>query len=452
MTLVVAIAGALVCYAAQGLAGWWAWQALGGDRHDRATVLGAALLVGPGLVTVQMVGYQALGVPFAVPWLVLPWLGLVWATWHRRRRRRPPPDVGAPMAALASVLLVVTLAVALQAFALPIHDGDEVNNFALFAKVFGSLRGMAPERLAHLMEPGHVEYPHLVALNQAWLFAWDAVTAPWTARGFEVLGMLALFGVCAGSFAPITWTATAACVLSVASPPVLNNAVGFADVRLLATFVLLGSEAQNVLAGGDRRAPLRLALVLGTAALTKNEGLAVALGGCLVLLVATVRQRCFARGAAALACAAGMLLLWPAVRAWLGLSMPYVDRALAPPLDVLAAQAWRVVAEFARLMFPVDLPGFLRGGLLFWVAIPLALWTCRRDRAARWLALAWVAHLGLYVYVLGIARPGDLQALFRTAAGRLVLHTTAWPILILARAVSLRGAPSRDGLVAGGDG
>lgn len=439
-------AGAFFCYATQALAGWLAWQMLGGGRAGVATKLGAALLVGPGLVTVQMVAYHALGVPFAVAWLALPW----WAgfcVWLSATRRRPAqatmwrPRLPWSTWCLVGLCAVVTLAVAARAFALPIHDGDEVNNFTLFAKVFGSLGSLAPARLSSLMEPGHVEYPHLVALNQAWLFALDADSAPWTARGFEVLAVLSYASLCIGVFAPASTRAAAACALCLASPAVLHVAVGFADVRLLATFVLLGQQAHLALATRSPNTLLRLALVLGTAALTKNEGLAVAAGGVVVLLLAALRQRSFVRGGAALALAVGLLTLWPLLRRALGFGMPYVDRAFALPLDVLAAQAPRVLVEFARLMFPLDAAGLLHSGLLFWLATPIAVVLARRDAAVRWLCLAWGAHVGLYIYVLGIARPGDLQALLGTAAPRLVLHTTAWPISILARAMSLRPAP-----------
>lgn len=437
--MAIVVVGAVFCYLTQMLAGWLGWRLLGGGATSRAVAAGAALIVGPGLVTVQMVAYHALGVPFAVLWLALPWWGglVAWRLWGSAPpapRRDADAGVHRRAVVVAVVATVLTLAIAAQAFSLPIHDGDEVNNFALFAKVFGSLGSLAPARLSTLMEPGHVEYPHLVALNQAWLFALDADSAPWTARGFEVLGAVAFFAVGAGAFSLATWAGVAGCIVCLASPAVLHVAVGFFDVRLLATFVLLGQQAPHVLAGHDRAAPLRYALVLGTAALTKNEGLAVAGAGTLVLLVAMLRQRTWARGLAALSLAACLLALWPVVRRGLGMSMPYVERAFALPLDVLVAQTPRVVAAFARLMFPIDSAGLLHAGLFFWIAAPLALWSAARDVGARWLCGAWFAHLALYTYVLGIARPGDLDALLGTAAPRLVLHTMAWPLLILARA------------------
>jgi len=451
-------AGAGLCYATQALAGWLAWHLLGGGAMPLSMRFGAALLVGPALVTVQMVAYHALGLPFALPWLMLPWwlVGLVVAvgagrgpvgSGSRGRLRQtwfgdpldaletgePHPRAGAswPRRLLAVEVAVLTLAVAARAFALPIHEGDEVNNFALFAKVFGSLGSLAPARLTALMEPGHVEYPHLVALNQAWLFALDADSAPWSARGFDVLGALALFLVVAGTVGAPTWRGLFAATICSASPVVLSVAVGFADVRLLATFVLLGSEARRVLAGGDPRAPLRLALVLGTAALTKNEGAAVALCGVVVLLVATLRQRAFARGLPAILLAVLLLALWPALRRLLGLGMPYVDRALAPPLDVLLAQTPRVLAAWRQLLLPLDGAELLRAGVVGWMGLMLVFAFAWRDKTVRWLAAAWVVHLSLYTYVLGIARPGDLEALLVTAAHRLALHTTAWPVLVL---------------------
>lgn len=429
--------GALLCYATQALAGLLVWRALDRQDPDRCTRLSAALLVGPCAVTVQMLAYHALSVPFRVLYLVLPWwLLAAWIVVWRARRAGPTSGKApgkAPSPTLLLLVSVLFLAIAARAFSIPIHDGDEVNNFALFARVFGSLGNLAPERLLHLAEPGHVEYPHLVALNQAWLFALDADSAPLTARGFEVLGALAFLLLCAGTSVRRGAAATAACVVCIATPAVLHTAVGFADVRLLATFMLLGREAQRLGPGSDARAPLRFAVVLGTAALTKNEGFAIAGLAALVLLYSVLRQRAGWRGVAALLLAGALLLLWPAVRHGIGLSMPYVDRALALPLAELCSQTPRVLGEWLRLMFPLDLAGLLQWGVFWWVTVPLVLLRLRHDRVARALALAWLLHLGLYTYMLAAARPGDLEALLGTAASRLLLHTMAWPALIVLR-------------------
>ncbi len=422
--------GALLCYATQALAGFLVWRVIAGNDEKPCTRFGAALLVGPCAVTLQMLGYHGLGVPYQVLWLALPWWVLGLLSFYFRGSSRPSlRPAFLPM--LVGALLF--LCIAARGFAFPIHVGDEVNNFALFAKVFGSLGSLAQDRLTTLVEPGHVEYPHLVALNQAWLFALDGDTAPFTARGFDVLGALAFLLLCLGMSPRGKTSAAAVCVVCIATPEVLRTAIGFADVRLLATFMLLGQEVGRLWPGRDPRAPWGVAVVLGTAALTKNEGLAIAGVAMLVLLLAVVRQRSFWRGGAALALALALLALWPVVRLSLGLSMPYVDRALSLPLAELSTQTTRVLCEWARLMFPLDSGGLQQWGLFWWVAAPIVALRLRRDRAARWLALAWLLHLLLYTYVLAAARPGDLDALLGVTASRLLLHTMAWPLLIVLR-------------------
>jgi hypothetical protein len=200
-------------------------------------------------------------------------------------------------------------------------------------------------------------------------------------------------------------------------------------VRLLATFVLIGQQAVSVFGKPDPHAPLRLALALGTAALTKNEGFAIAGVGCLVLAYGVVRQHAGWHGAGAVLVAGSLLLLWPLVRHGIGLAMPYVSRAFELPLAELKAQTLRVLRAWLAMMFPLDLAGLLQFGVFWWVMLPLALWRAVRERRARWLLLAFGLHLGLYTYMLGAARLGDLEALLGTAGARLLLHTMAWPLL-----------------------
>jgi hypothetical protein len=423
-------AGALWCYATQVLAGLLLWRALARGDGNMCTRWGAALLVGPAAVTVQMVAYHALRIPFGVTWLAAPWWLLAVFIWRRRDTVQLPAPARPGPAVLASIVLL-TSAIAARAFAVPIHDGDEVNNFTLFAKVFGTLGSLAPDRLHALVEPGHVEYPHLVALNQAWLFALEPDSAPFTARGFDVLGALALFLLCAGASAAGGAAAAALCMIGIATPALSRFAVGFADVRLLATFVLIGQQAASLFGKPDRHAPLRLALALGTAALTKNEGFAIAAVGCLVLAYGVVRQRAGWHGAGAVLVAGALLLLWPLVRHGIGLAMPYVSRAFELPLAELTAQTPRVLRAWLAMMFPLDLKGLLDFGVFWWVVLSLALWRALHERRARWLLLAFALHLALYTYMLGAARLGDLEALLGTAGTRLLLHTMAWPLLVV---------------------
>lgn len=440
MSLLVSVLGAAGLYATQLLAGLLVWRALDSRARLDASSLGAALLLGPAAVALQMIAYHFAGVPFAPSALVLPWWGLgalVW--WRRAKRPQELADQTWPARVLAVLVALLTLAAALRGFSVPIHAGDEVNNFALFARVFATHGSLAPERLAALLEPGHVEYPHLVALNQAWFYALDAERGPWLARGVDVAGLLALLALVAGALRPRSLATLALATLIVAAPEVHRFAIGFADVRLLATFLLLALEMPRLLAGGDPRAPWRVAGVLGAAALTKNEGLAIGGVAAVVMGWAIWRQRLWAQGVPALLAAGGLLALWPALRRTFGLATPYVDHALGLPIDLLRAQVPSVLGEWAHLGWSLGGGALVPWGGLLWFATLAGLrhW---RDRGIRWLALIWGAHLALYTYVLGAAQPGDLQALLQTAAPRLLLHTAAWPIAILVRVAMLRSA------------
>jgi hypothetical protein len=448
MSLLFSALGAACLYATQLLAGLVVWRALDPRARCGASCLGAALLLGPAAIALQMIAYHFVGVPFALPALVLPWWGLgALAWWRRGCVPAEPAHWPWPTRVLAALVALLTVAAAVRGFSVPIHAGDEVNNFALFARVFATHGNLAPARLAALLEPGHVEYPHLVALNQAWFYAWDGERAPWLARGVDVAGLLALLLLVVGALRPGGVATLALGTLIVAATEVHRFAIGFADVRLLATFVLLALEMPRFLpaaterAGSDPRAPWRVACVIGAAALTKNEGLAVGAGAAVCMSWAIWRQRLWAHGVPALLAAGGFLALWPALRRTFGLATPYVDHALGLPLDLLRAQVPAVLGEWARLGWSLELGAFAHWGGLLWLAglAGLCHW---RDRGVRWLALIWGAHLALYTYVLGAALPGDLQALLQTAAPRLLLHTAAWPIAILLRAARLGPARS----------
>lgn len=425
---------ALALYGVQALAGWAVWRLTAVAAEPWPRQLGAALLVGPGVVTLQMIVYHGSGVPFTLPALVTPWLVLAGVVgWLRRRY------VGAGDAAVArwlvAVVAVLTVLTAVRALAVPIHNGDEVNNFTLFARVFATYGSLAPERLVSLAEPGHVEYPHLVALNQSWLFLLDGERGPWLARGFDVCA-LAAFGCLALGAVPRPGGLTAGLALAlVALPEVHRYAVGYADLRLLASTLLAVLALRDALVSGTAPTLCRVVLVVGTLALTKNEGLAIGAGVTAVLGYAVWRQRRWWWGGLALAASGGLLALWPALRVAFGLSTPYVDHAMALPLELLRSQVPAVLREWARLFVPLDASALWHWGALPWLTL-LAVLHARRDKLVWALVAAWLAHLALYTYVLGAALPGDLVALLHTAAPRLMLHTAAWPIAILWRTVS----------------
>ena len=294
-----------IIYLTQLLAGVVVLRVVGAGEVGWPGRVAAVLLLGPGAIALQMLIYTALGVAFGVvPVLALWWVVCAWMWWQRPGR----VDVAAPAPAAAlatsggvghgvtAALAVGTVLIAYAVRApLPVHDFDTINNFAVLGKLYAAHGGIPPA--GTLVDPGHIDYPPLVAFNEALLFLADADRAPWTVRPLFAMAHLALallaLEVLWLRSAP--WRSGCAALLVLAAPEVLDKVGGgVADGRLTATVLLVALQGSQ-LACGSPGAVGRLVVAAGLCALTKNEGVAVAVGVLLVLLVYVIRDRSLLR-------------------------------------------------------------------------------------------------------------------------------------------------------------
>ncbi|MEM7203180.1 MAG: hypothetical protein AAF628_23160 [Planctomycetota bacterium] len=432
--------GTLLVYATQILAGALLTKALCPAVRG-APFWGRALLLGPWALALQLLVYHAIGLPFA-PWLVvLPW----WPCLVLLRRRsgavaEPVATGGEGPRRIAVGLALAVSVVSLVGFgAEPVHDRDAMHNFAVFGRVFAAHQSLAIEALRGMVDAGHAEYPPLVALNEALLFAVDEELGAWTVLPFFALAQLALglLVIEAVWSAARPWRSLAVAALLLLLPQWLVT-VGSAvpDGRLTATVLLLGLEARRLVAGAARAEFAGVAAV-GAAALTKNEGVAVGAMALLVLAFWAARRGAGSRRPAlivALAVGAALVALWPLCRTWMGLHDEIADGLLRRlTLAPLAARMPEIVATWWELAAGVLPTGAPRWGALWPLAALAAAVAFARERtrgAAVALVLAWLAHLGLYTAVFATT-PHQLDWHLGTAAPRLFMHTSAWPVLLL---------------------
>jgi hypothetical protein len=347
-------------YATQGLAGALLGRALEAPDAPHAATerLARALLLGPLALTIQMLCFAALGLPFGVASLTLPWWLIAGAvTWRANRdaqaagRPAPrPPGGGARTAVivLAGVLVVSSLVVGLQ---MPVHTGDAMNNYAVNARVFETQRGLAPETLAALAVPGHTENPPLVALNEALIFLAAGPARAWAIKPFFTLAYAALLLlVIEACFRELDARhAVPVALLAMLTPIWASQASdGYADLRLTAGVLLLALEGRALWrARATRALPAFIAAALVCAA-TKHEGVALAGLACGLPLLAAVRRRLRPRAAtAAIVATLALALAWPLYAARTA-SMPLplmeplwhdVGRALGRLPEVVARMA-----------------------------------------------------------------------------------------------------------------
>jgi hypothetical protein len=437
-------------YATQGLAGALLGRALEAPDAPHAATerLARALLLGPLALTIQMLCFAALGLPFGVASLTLPWWLIAGAvTWRANRdaqaagRPAPrPPGGGARTAVivLAGVLVVSSLVVGLQ---MPVHTGDAMNNYAVNARVFETQRGLAPETLAALAVPGHTENPPLVALNEALIFLAAGPARAWAIKPFFTLAYAALLLlVIEACFRELDARhAVPVALLAMLTPIWASQASdGYADLRLTAGVLLLALEGRALWrARATRALPAFIAAALVCAA-TKHEGVALAGLACGLPLLAAVRRRLRPRAAtAAIVATLALALAWPLYAARTA-SMPL---PLMEPLwhDVGRAlgRLPEVVARMAALTLDTDAKGHLFWGL-FWplAALVVAFGLTRPSRRTAvlgWLA-AFALHAGLYVAVFALT-PEDLAWHVLTAGTRLVVHVSPWALLAVVAAL-----------------
>ena len=187
-------------------------------------------------------------------------------------------------------------------------------------------------------------------------------------------------------------------------------------------------------------APPGLGMGLAACALTKNEGLALAVlalpAFALLMLLRGVR---FRTAAAALTSLVAVASGWHLFRWVHGIEGPFAAGALSGDWSQGLSRLPDVLAHLSAMPLVRSRAGNLEWGLLWPVVGALAassLWLGRR-RAEVLLASGLLgAHVLLYALAFALT-PNPLQWHLETAASRLAMHT--YPLVLLVACVSVRG-------------
>lgn len=409
-----------------------------GDERRGLGALARSLLLGPWLTAVWMIALSVVGFGFDVPAVLVPsWILIIGAAWRFGLPRfgLVPGSVGwAQLACIALFALAAWVA-----WQVPIHKDDAMLNFALVGRAFETRGSVAAGALRGLVDPGHIDYPPLVALSDALLFM---VAGAERARAATVLGpcaylalLLLVVEACRTRLQPRS--AVTVVAVFAALPVLFLYAIdGGADLRLTATLLALALEVSTW--RGEARSALRVCVYAAACALTKNEGLPIA-AATLLLIVWRVALRQFRLKAAIVPVFVLVVgaAWWTAFRASHGITSGFAADALN---DGLANKLGRIpeVMSFFAFEMPLErsLGGYLVWGMTWPLVIAAALIGLRHARATlRWPVALLAVHLGLYAAVFAVT-PRRLEWHLSTAAYRLSVHTVPWLLLIVVAAVS----------------
>jgi hypothetical protein len=450
----VSVALVAVVLATQVLAGWLALAVLAPDLSRRWTsALPRALLLGPLLVTLQLLAGDATGLPLSLPTLLAPWWALAaLRAWRRRTRPQPErgPEVrgGAHAAALALAFALAGLSLGCGLLR-PMLASDPLTNAGLVGRVVDTLGRLDATRLAALQAPAYVSYPPLIPLNEAALFraaggAWARGVMPFFALAHLAL-LLLLVEACFERLRPARALPLALLLLLVPAVAA-GGATGYFDERFAGCVLLLGLTVREL----DERADIGRVLLATAAAvacvLTKPHGLLVAgVAGALLgwlLVRGTLRARVALAGLALLAAGCA---LWPAFAAARGLRSPPDVTVHWPGAEVLAAGMGRALAFAARTALPPGASAWSTWGLAWPVLLALGLAGVlrRRTRGPAGMALA---AAGLHLLGCAAAMAGmelDLQWSLEVGMSRWLLHVLPWAALAAAA-----GLEEQDGSLA----
>ncbi|RKY18974.1 MAG: hypothetical protein DRQ55_11925 [Planctomycetota bacterium] len=416
-----------------------ACDAAGGADADaagppgRAGLLARVLLLGPLGITLSMLALHLAGLRFSLAAICVPWwlAALVfrrelWATLKPAAACRSVPR--RVLLVLAGGLFALALVVGLRT---PVYSGDGLDNVALAARVFETSGSFDFELLARLPGVGGTSYPPLVAANEALVFMASGEQRARDIKPLFALAWLAyLLLVIELAFRHLPPRHAWLAALPFLTLPLAGShaVIGYTDLHLTALLLLLCLELRD---------PVALALVAGACALTKNEGLVVAGASGLMLLLPGPWLRSGARSSARTLAVALCLLIplasaWPLLKAWHGLHSVHMQAGGELSLGELLPRLSNIARAFgARLISS--------GQARYSVHAPLALLTAGLALAAArargcgallcWLGV-FVAHVGLYAAVL-VRHPLGSDWQLNVAAGRLMLHTTPWLLLLL---------------------
>lgn len=359
--------------------GWGLWRVIARAPGAPGALAGSTL--GAVLLTVAWTAcLDAVGLPWRPLWLLLPLPPALAAglAWRRHVAVRADRDVWAGVAAAA------VAARALVAALTPAFGWDFRYLWGLKARVFALAGGFD---LGWLAWPGHrfahPGYPpawsDLIAAGIVLGAPADAVAAAW-----QALLAAALAAVCWEVTARRPGWLRALAASAAAWSPVLCDPrnSGYAE-PLLAFLAALALASLAGAARGERGALATVTAAAAALALTKNEGIALAAGVCLALLLTGGIRRAWPPLAAA-----GL-----AVAAW-RLVLPAGVAGAASEFAPSVAAAARNAAELpSALLSALSEAPLLALVMLLW-AVCLASWWVPELRGVRLAVAVWGAAVG----------------------------------------------------------
>ncbi|MFO0984378.1 MAG: hypothetical protein U1E76_22075 [Planctomycetota bacterium] len=435
MAMILDAAKASLAYVLILAAGDLLASLVGVSARSWVAFLGWRWLLGTGTVAVIMMAAHFLGIAFGLPMVLLP-VALWWlARWWLEKRWLPPVPHGPTV--IETLPLLLFGAVLLHGLAEPLDASDPITIYATNARVFEVERSLAPERLKSLAAPEHIEYPPLIALNEALLFFAAPSLRSRIVKPMFALFLLAFVGLLLDEARRRLPPRPAAIALLVVTlTPALRSAgeSGFADLPLAAFvlgFAILGREA---LASASVRPAIAAGLLLGFGALTKNEGLALALiTGAAIAVLCLARRVRFTQWAVFALTALGPALAWLFLRTSHGIDDPLFRGVRAIDLIANRGRVPRILAAFMRTQLQVDDERTPMWGSLWIVLAATALLVFASRRKSKPLlvyAVLLLSHLGLYT-VIFVLTPYSLSWHLESAGPRLVLHLVPWAALLL---------------------
>jgi hypothetical protein len=407
-------------------------------------MLPRALLLGPGALALQWFLFDLAGVPISLASVLWPWwvAGALAGAAALRRSARPavratPRPASGERALVALALLLGTVALCVGLL-VPVIESDPVLNFLTIGRVFATHHGLAPDGLLGLAIPNHIEYPPLIAINEALVFLAAGDGGFLAVKPFFALALLAwlLLGVelCVTTLRARLALLAGLFVLCLPGP--FGFALGgYAELRLATSLLLLILEGRQLVSAPSRAGLLRFALYAGLCAWTKNEGLALA-SFAVVLPLTLLRGRRLAPRVVLGGVALLLVLAW-AWPAWLranAIEHGYIVEAGKLGLGEAFARVPEILTGFLRIPLTghphiaTGLDGLAGDGLIWPLALLLAavgLASRRGRRQLSWPAGLLMLHIGLYVAVFA-ATPHQLAWHLGTAAARLLFHVTPW--------------------------
>ena len=350
------------------------------------TLAGTAFLLGAGAAWLHLFALSAMRIPWTRTSIILAMAPLFAIAIFIARRNAHPTNHQSPITPLDLLTLAFIAAYAFFALWSPPYEWDFYGIWGLKAHWFFDTKGLDWATVPFI---GKADYPVLMPL----LFDFVAVmTKSWNDRMFGwvyVFLCASVLAIVRGMFADeVKFPALATLAIAF---PTLNLWIGLAEAGVMAfgcagvLFIRRGSYALG-------------AVMLGLAASSKNEGLALIAVVAFALLVTTRSIRNVLRLWPAIA----IVIPWMITRSILQLSTDFTDQSMLARVFGRLGNPSEVIDAFVKA--PPDQPWF-------WLAVLVAVLVFLREAVKReaFLLIAVTLQLGL-MFAQALATPWDFAS------------------------------------------